>query len=502
MWGGLVDLGPGADDDQARLLIDEIRSGAGEDQVAYRDGMRFVARLAPSAELTPPFPVRLRGNGSYVVTGGLGALGLLVARYLVDHGARDIVLMSRTPVPPADTWYDLPVEHPQRDLVDQLLALADGGAVIHCVAVDAAEEDQLRDWYAEHQRRHRPPVRGVIHTAGIVEDGLLVRMSPESFTRVLRPKLRAGWLLHRLFADVPLDFFVLFGSTGSTIASAGQANYASANAFLDALAHHRRSQGRPALTVGWGPWSVGMVKKLGLEQMYESRGIELITPEAGLQILGRVLHQRPAHLVAITVDWATARATAVTGQLPPMFAELGVGHAGDGSAETGLDPDEVLNAIRQAPEADRADVLRDHLHGIAALVLSLDPAEFTDDANLSNLGIDSMMAVEVKARIDATLRVDVPVLDLLQGVSVVDLAARIMPVLAPDTTGGVAADQPAADQPAADRPSTGRRDGDGELDAQLEQLLAELSPDELDALLADLEQGAGSSLTGGGTGHE
>lgn len=483
MWGGLVDLGPGADDEQARLLIDEIGAGRGEDHVAFRNDTRYVARLAPSKNLTPPFPVRLRSDGSYLVTGGLGSLGLLVARFLAERGARDIVLMGRTPVPAADTWYDLPDDHPQRDLVDQLQKLRANGATITCAAVDASDEQQLQDWYADHQRSHRPPIAGVVHTAGVVDDELMVRMTRESFERVLKPKIGAGWLLHRLFADLPLDFFVLFGSTGSVIASPGQANYAAANAFLDALAHHRLGQSLPALTIGWGPWSVGMVEKLHLEQMYARRGIELITPEAGLQILGRVLSQRPAHLVAITADWETARATSVAGKLPPLFSELGVSQSDDDSAEPAIDADAILKGLRDAPEAERADLLRGHLHDIAAVVLSLEGGDFSDEENLSSLGIDSMMAVEVKQRIAATVRADVSVLDLLRGVNVVDLAAQILPLL---ELGTADAEQAAPDS-----------EHDGELDDQLEQLLADASPDELEALLADLEQDAGASVAGG-----
>ncbi|TDD58603.1 type I polyketide synthase [Kribbella antibiotica] len=474
LWGGLVDLGPG---DDAEQLIAEIDAAAGEDQVAYRNGQRFVARLAPSTHLTPPFPVRLRPNGSYVITGGLGTLGLLVARFLVDRGARHVVLMARTAVPTRDTWRELPADHPQRGLIDQLLKLETSGATVSCVAVDSADEDQLHSWYDDHQRNHLPPISGLIHTAGVVEDELMVRMTRESFDRVLRPKLRAGWLLHRLFADVPLDFFVLFGSTGSVIASAGQANYAAANAFLDGLAAHRRRQGLPALTIGWGPWSIGMVEKLQLEQMYARRGIELITPEAGTQILARVLSQRPAHLVAITVDWPAARAASIGAQLPPMFAELGVSSGDEQSSESAVDADSILDGIRQASEEERETLLRGLLRDIAATVLNLDAADLGDEENLSNLGIDSMMAVEVKARIDIMLRVDIPVLDLLQGVSVVELAARILPRLDLEAT---PADQPET-APAAAEPS----------DDELDQLLASASPDELEALLAELEREEG-----------
>jgi len=474
LWGGLVDLGP---DDDAGRVIDEIDASAGEDQVAYRNDRRFVARLAPSTNLTPPFPVRLRPHGAYVITGGLGTLGLLVARFLVDRGARHLVLMARTAVPARDTWRDVPAEHPQRRLIDELLSLETSGATVTCAAVDSADEEQLHAWYDDHRRNHRPPISGLVHTAGVVEDELMVRMTRESFDRVMRPKLRAGWLLHQLFADVPLDFFVLFGSTGSVIASAGQANYAAANAFLDALAAHRREQGLPGLTIGWGPWSVGMVEKLNLEQMYARRGIELITPESGTQILARVLSQRPAHLVAITVDWPAARAASIAGQLPPMFAELGVSSGEEQPAESAVDADSILDGIRQAPEGERAGLVRDLLRDIAATVLNLDAADLGDEENLSTLGIDSMMAVEVKARIDLMLRVDIPVLDLLQGVSVVDLAARILPRLDLAATPD---EQPeATEAPAA--PS----------DDELEQLLANASPEELDALLAELEREEG-----------
>lgn len=488
MWGGLVDLDTGPDDEEARRLIDEITARRGEDQIAFRDGQRYLARLAPSERLTPPFPVALRGDVTYLVTGGSGALGRVAARYLADRGARHLVLMGRTPVPPRDTWHELPAEHAQRDLVDELLRWEASGLRVHCAAVDSADEARLRAWLAEHQRLGRPPIGGVVHSAGVVEDELIPRMSGDTFRRVMRPKADSGWLLHRLFAETPLDFFVLFGSVGSVIASAGQANYAAANAFLDALAEHRRSLGLPALCVSWGPWSVGMVEKLQLERMYTRRGIELITPEAGTRILGRLIGQRPAHVVAITADWATARATATGGQLPPMFGELGVEQAELTAEDETAGADAVLASLRRTPEGDRLAALATHLHDIAALVLKLDPAEFGDEENLSNLGIDSLMAVEVKSRVEATLRVDVSVLDLLQGVTVADLATRILPLLVLEKPADLSADETVAT--GADAP------GEGAREEELAELLARVPPDELDRLLDELEQDPIENPTG------
>ncbi|GAC1399075.1 MAG: hypothetical protein NVS4B12_24550 [Ktedonobacteraceae bacterium] len=129
--------------------------------------------------------------------------------------------------------------HPQRGLIQAIQGLETLGAAIHLAAVDVADEEQLSTFLAEYERNGWPPIRGVVHTAGVVQDELLLRMTTETFERVLRPKVRGGWLLHELLKDYPLDFFILFSSTGSVIASLGQGNYAAANAFLDALAHHR-----------------------------------------------------------------------------------------------------------------------------------------------------------------------------------------------------------------------------------------------------------------------
>lgn len=488
MWGGIVDLDSGPDAEEAHRLVDQIASRDGEDQIAFRDGRRYVARLARSEDLTPPFPLTLRDDATYLVTGGAGALGRVVARFLVDRGARHLVLMGRTPVPPRDTWHALPADHAQRDLVDELLRWEGRGVRVECAAVDSADEAPLHAWFAEHQRLRRPPVAGVVHAAGVVEDELISRMSRDTFQRVMRPKLNSGWLLHRLFADTPLEFFVLFGSVGSVIASAGQANYAAANAFLDALAQHRRSLGLPALSISWGPWTVGMVEQLNLEQMYARRGIELITPEAGTRILGRLIGQHPAHVVAITADWPTARATSMGAQLPPMFGELGVEQADPLGEENTVGAEAVLASLRGTPEADRPAALAAHLHDIAALVLKLDPAEFGDADNLSNLGIDSLMAVEVKYRIEATLRTEVSVLDLLQGVTVLDLAARILPLLPLDEPG----DSSTTEAPAPDANTPAEAPHEGEL----AELLAQVPPDELERLLDELEQDPTENPTG------
>jgi acyl carrier protein len=297
-------------------------------------------------------------------------------------------------------------------------------------------------------------------------------MKPETFQRVLRPKVRGGWLLHHLLKDYPLDFFILFSSTGSVITSLGQGNYAAANAFLDALAYHRRSQGLPALSIGWGPWSVGMVEQLKLEQFYTKRGIELISPEAGMQILARVMGQRPAHLIVISANWSTARETSPVGTLPPMFSLLG--EQKEEVATEKSNDGSLLMQLGTVQAVERQSLLESYLQELVARVLQLDPSQFSGQESLTSLGMDSMMAVEIKHRIEGSLKVDVSVLELLQGTTVMQLAARILSSLQLDASPKLDALPVATDNTLPI--------------VEIQQLIEQTDREELERLLAELEQ--------------
>jgi acyl transferase domain-containing protein/aryl carrier-like protein len=428
MWGGLIDLDQTPAEEQAALLFEEIWHPGTEDQIAFHMGQRYVARLVPGKNLAPSFPASFRVDGSYLITGGLGTLGLLVARWMVTQGARRLILMGRTQVPPRSTWHKLTTGHPQKGLVQAIQELEVLGATIHLAKVDVADEEQLAAFLADYEHEGWPVIRGVIHTAGVVQDELLLRMSTETFQRVLRPKVRGGWLLHHLLKDYPLDFFVLFSSTGSVIASLGQSNYAAGNAFLDALASYRHSQGQPAISIGWGPWSVGMVQQLQLQEFYTRRGIELITPEAGMQILARVMGQHPAQLTVISANWSLMREATPQGMIPPMFMLLGeqseeatISNAGD---------DELLALLSTVEAAEeRQQLLASYLKDLIAHVLQLDSSQLSGQEALTSLGMDSMMAIEAKNRIASSTKADISVLELLQGTTIAQLATRILSTL-------------------------------------------------------------------------
>ena len=247
-WGGLVDLDPLASpgDTEARQIWAEISGDSREDQLAFRDGRRCVARLVRRrSSFAPSHRLQWRTDGTYLISGGLGDLGLLIARWIVGQGARRLILLGRTTLPPRPDWR---AAEPGSRLARQITAIRELellGACVHLASVDVADETALSGFLAAFRAEGWPPIRGVVHAAGVLQDGLLVQLDAAALTAVLRPKVMGGWLLHRLLRDDPLDFFVLFSSAGAILGQPGQGNYAAANAFLDALAHHRRAQ-RPA----------------------------------------------------------------------------------------------------------------------------------------------------------------------------------------------------------------------------------------------------------------
>ena len=309
-WGGLVDLEPGAllREAAAHQLWEEISGPDGEDQLAFREGRRYVGRLVrrrPPATQKPP--LRWRADGSYLISGGLGDLGLLVARWMVEQGARRLILLGRTRLPPRSDWSSAETGSRLNRQITAIRELESLGASVHLASVDVADEGELSGFLDEFHTEGWPPIRGVVHAAGVLQDGLLVQLDAAALNTVLRPKVMGGWLLHRLLRADPLDFFILFSSAGSVLGQPGQGNYAAANAFLDALAHYRQAQGQPALSINWGAWAgEGFADSVGgkrLAARLALLGISSIAPKQALEMLGRLLGQSATQVVAVPVNW-------------------------------------------------------------------------------------------------------------------------------------------------------------------------------------------------------
>jgi len=483
-WGGLMDLelGPSVAKDAAHQLWKEITAPDGEDQIAFRQGRRYAGRLIRKPRsATEPAPLSWRTDGCYLITGGLGDLGLSVARWMVEQGARRLILMGRTKLPPRARWNSAEAESRLARQIAAIRELEALGACVHLASVDVADEGQLRAYLDEFRAEGWPPIRGVVHAAGVLQDGLLVQLDAAALDSVLRPKMIGGWLLHRLLKDDPLDFFVLFSSAGSLLGQPGQGNYAAANAFLDALAHHRRALGKPALSINWGAWSgLGFAETPGgkrLAARLALAGIRSIAPAQALEVMERLLRQGSTQVAAVPVDWALYRQFYPAGTESPLLSELAREEA-DTLAQAGH-PGEKRNTILAAQPAERLQLIQSYLTELVARVLGQSVSKLDVQQPLSNLGLDSLMAVELKNRIAVELGVNVPMVTFLSGPSVEQAVPQLLDLLTSETPGSSA---PLA---SANGHLQGQQ-GNGGIDDQLLENLDQYSDEEVNSLLTEL----------------
>ncbi len=309
LWGGLVDLHADASiASVAATLWTHLLCDDGEDQVALRPEGRFALRLArfdaASRIASPPAPA-WRPDATYVVTGGLGDIALRVVRSLVDLGARRFLLLGRTALPPREEWTALdPVSAAGRRTA-AIRAIEAAGATVHVAAVDVCEEPAMRKVLAEFVACGWPPIRGVIHAVGGFANQLASAMGRGAFDAVVEPKLRGAQILDRLLTD--LDLFVLFSSIGAFMVQPGQANYAAANAGLDAFALERRARGLPAQSIAWGVWEgTGLVSDeagaRNVEEMHR-RGIESFDAARGTSMFAWLRDANQPYVAVLPVNW-------------------------------------------------------------------------------------------------------------------------------------------------------------------------------------------------------
>jgi NADPH:quinone reductase-like Zn-dependent oxidoreductase/acyl carrier protein len=338
--------------------------------------------------------VPLRSDATYLITGGLTGLGLATADRLAERGARSIVLVGRRP---PDENTSIAIERMRRK-----------GARIVAVQADVSSEAEVRRLF-EGALRDAPPLRGVIHAAGVLADAGLMQQSWSRFAAALAPKAYGAWVLHRLTADVPLDFFVLFSSASALLGAPGQSNHAAANAFLDGLAHYRRARGLPALSINWGAWSdIGAAAARNVAQRIGTRGVGELSVDEGLGALERLLGQSTAQVGVIRADWPRVAASLESVIDLPFLERLlsapPSAHIAQGPAAAPI----AFN-FASAPLEKRAGLLTSLVKAqVAGVLATANIDSISDQQPFREMGLDSLMALELRSKLRKALSLATP----------------------------------------------------------------------------------------------
>jgi 8-amino-7-oxononanoate synthase len=339
-------------------------------------------------------------DGSYLITGGFGALGLQVANWLVEKGAKYLILLGRSQ----------PTEAARVDIEELKKS-----ATIQLETIDLTDLSQLQTIITNLSL----PLKGVIHAAGILDDGLLKNLSWQRFQSVLQPKVNGAWALHLATQNLQLDWFVCFSSVVSVLGSAGQANYSAANGFMDSLMHYRRNSGLPGTSINWSIWADdGMAQQLNdkLQERLSQQGLTAIAPDNGLEILEKLLLEDKTQSIVFPVNWSDFLSYLPSANNNPFFQQF---------YSNNISPTQTSSFLQQlanTPKSDRYSIIQQHIQEKAAKVLGFNHPEDVDlQETFADLGMDSLMAVEFENslkssfgnQISLSLTFDYPTIELL-----------------------------------------------------------------------------------------
>ncbi len=371
-----------------QTLLEAICNESLEGQLAIRDGRFLVPRLTEIAlpdESVDAIP--LQSDASYLITGGLGKLGLEAAKWMAQNGAKQLVLVSRRQPDPST-----------QQTVDEIQS--QGCRVDVCSADLGSPEDveQLLTQFG----RDLPPLHGIIHAAGVLDDGLLIDQTWERFEKVLVPKVAGASLLHHYSQSQPLDFFILYSSAASVLGSPGQCNYAMANAWLDGLAAYRHAAGRPALSVNWGPWELGMADDEKIIRRLALQGITPLTVQSAHKSLSQIFSAEIVQATVMDAEWNRMRWG--PGNSPPKLLE----NLAETKQSQQAGDSQLVMKLKKLSGPQRRELLLSKIQTELKQILGT-PDDPETDRPLIEMGLDSLMAVEFGTRLQMLLGDQFPV---------------------------------------------------------------------------------------------
>jgi len=402
IWGGLVDLDADNSEQTALALLKEIWQSDGESQVAFRQGQRYVSRLVRSeSQNLQTKPLELQPDHTYLITDGLSSLALHLAKWMIDQGARHLVLLENSSKPVSS------------HASIQLQQMQEAGAKIKVFHSDISQNEQITEIFSDIAQSF-PPLKGIIYVDDAIDDKVLLKQDWDSFAKFLNPRIAGAWNLHTQTQNMPLDFFVLFSSIVSVIGSPAQGNYAAANAFLDVLAHHRQLQKLPVLSVNWSPWSeTDIASALGKqgEQRWKAIGVSLTPPAQGLEILEQLLSPSSPQKIVMSVNWSRFFEQFPAGIKPPFLSAIAHEAQSNQQAKSGSDnqQSQILQRLEKTPPNQRLTLLMSYIQREVAIVLERDPSQpLSTQMGFFDMGMDSLMALDLKNRIQVIIGQNLP----------------------------------------------------------------------------------------------
>ncbi|MFC1603219.1 SDR family NAD(P)-dependent oxidoreductase [Pseudomonadota bacterium] len=425
--GGIIDL-PTADA-SADELIAEIANAGAEHQIALRKDERYVPRVVAVEPSQLTRPATLHSDATYLITGGLGGIGICLANWMVEQGATRLVLTGRRDLPPRDAWENPDLDERSRRCIQQLLALEAKGASIQVAALDMADAGAVERVIADIQQG-RSPLKGVIHAAGVSLRTRVDQVDWESFQQMAAPKILGGWHLHLATQALDLDFFTAISSVAAAYGSVQLAHYGAVNAFLDGLGALRLRQGLPASIISWGPWAeVGMVAdaaERGEKFDLAATGICPMDSKSAVSAFAALIGTPLVHTIVAKMDWPRYCDLVSQTSLASYFEQITPPTARTGGAESS----KLAKELRAMPPTQGQHTLQAH---IASLIINqLQLADTTDldrSAPFPELGVDSLVGVDLCRSLGTDLALEIPAVWLYQHASIQALTDAVMECL-------------------------------------------------------------------------